>query len=72
MILSLRSCRECSVSLERLKMERDSTDSACVDVWFQSQCRSGVTLRTIPKDIALAVIRFRVLIGVKKGDLNNR
>ena len=44
----------------------------CADLWAQSQCNSGVTLHSRPKDADLAVIKFHASIGVRKGDPNNR
>ena len=53
-------------------LERDLTASACVDVWAQSQYKSGVTLCSRPKDVYLEEIRFQGLIGGNTGELNNR
>ena len=71
-ILSLSYCHACNVALARSMLEKASTASACADVWSWSQCKSGITLPSRPKDTALAAIRFHALIGVKKGDLDNR
>ena len=72
MILSRRSIIAWSVESSRLTPERALTALVFVDVWYQSQCKSGVTLCSIPKDVALAETRLHALIGVKKGDPNNR
>ena len=71
MILSRRSILAWSVESSRSTMERSSTDSAFVDVWSRNQCKRGVTLYSIPKDVSLALTRFQVLVGFKKGDPNN-
>ena len=42
-----------------------------MDVWAWSQCKSGVTLCSSPKDFALAANMFQAFIGVKKGEPNN-
>ena len=55
----------------RLTLERAPTSSVCADIWDRSQCNSGVTLCSRPKDAALTANRFHVFTGVRKGDLSN-
>ena len=43
----------------------------CEDVWSQVQCKSGITLRSRPKDSTLVAIRFHAFTGVRNCDLRN-
>ena len=45
--------------------------TVCTNVWSQSHCKGGITLCSRPKEAALVVIIFHVLIGVSKGDPEN-
>ena len=71
MILSRRSILAWSVESARSALNRALTASVFVDIWARSQCKSGITMCSSTKYIALAVTRFQALIGVKKGDPNN-
>ena len=46
--------------------------TVCSDIWSRIHCKSVITLCYRPKDAALAVTIFHVLMGVRKGDPNNR
>ena len=72
MRLYRRSILAWSVKSARSTLERAPTASEFVDVWAWSQCKSSVTLCSSPKDAALGDDSYHALIGVKKGDPNNR
>ena len=46
--------------------------TVCSDIWSRIHCKSVITLCYRPKDAALVVTIFHVLMGVRKGDPNNR
>ena len=71
-ILSFRSCLAWSVESERSTLTSASIALACEVVWALIQCKSGVTLRSRPKDNDLDEIRFQTFTGVINGDLSSR
>ena len=67
MILSLNSFCSWSAALARSTMNREPTVPACADVWARSHYKSGINLRSSPKDANLAVIMLYTLLEVSKG-----
>ena len=71
MSLYFRYCRAWSVKSERLTLHSVSTALACEVFWDLSKCNSGSTLRSRPKDTALATTMLHALTRVRKGDYGN-
>ena len=66
--MSLNYFRAWSVASARSTLERAPTVPVSVDVWPRIHCKSGITLRYMSKDAALAVIILHALMAVRKGD----